>query len=190
MLGQEAVSTRPGLQLRDAIGVVRALLFLTVSRGKEACLHLLLSYTKGALWRMRKGGGASSLRASVPGWHGAAWVRHLFLSFIPWGPGCLGEEAQGLLAVFCLLFVLHLSNHSPQTKQKESLRQGITSKFLSTYLFYGSGHLTQCVGSEDNLLKSVVSLHHVSSRDRSQVFTLGDKPLSPVSHLTGPNNHL
>ena len=133
MLGQEAVSTRPGLQLRDAIGVVRALLFLTVSRGKEACLHLLLSYTKGALWRMREGGGASSLRASVPGWHGAARVRHLFLSFIPWGPGCLGEEAQGLLAVFCLLFVLHLSNHGPQTKQKESLRQGITSKFLSTY---------------------------------------------------------
>lgn len=33
-------------------------LFLTVSLGKKADLHSLLNYTKGALRKMRKGGGA------------------------------------------------------------------------------------------------------------------------------------
>lgn len=57
-LGQEAVSVRPGLQLRDAIGAVRACSVSRCQSWLEASLHLLLSYTKGALWRRRRRWGA------------------------------------------------------------------------------------------------------------------------------------
>jgi hypothetical protein len=41
-------------------------------------------------------------------------------------------------------------------------------------------------GLEDNLKNSVVSFYHIGSRDRTQVFKIGNKGPYLLSHLTRP----